>query len=301
MRKKVSASVDDGITFVEEGPHPVREPESRRFIPEVYETVEDVGPEKAKILLERNHPNNRNLSEATIESYAVDMAAGNWRPIGDPLRLDRQGRLIDGQHRLFAIAKSGVTVRFRIIHNLDDEDIHIIDTGKARRPADMLRISGFTNTILRGASLRVLMTIRTGPLTARTYPMKFTHSEIRDAAFRHPNLEHSLSVVKAVRGIRPSMLVAMHYIGSQYLGKAREAEAFIDVIKTGKPAYDNDPAHLMREKLVIQRNTKTSRMTEMHAIRLGIYVWNNFAAHRPLETLRVPEAVSVEGLDISLL
>lgn len=71
--------------------------------------MEEITPEIAQLMLGKTL-NNRNLNEKVISIFARDMQEGRWALTGDPIKLDRDGNLIDGRHRLRAIVVSGVRV-----------------------------------------------------------------------------------------------------------------------------------------------------------------------------------------------
>lgn len=121
---------------------------------------EIITPERAHELLELNH-NNRNLAQRFVDRYASDMAAGLWRDVGDPLRFSKD-RLLDGQHRLHAIIKSGVTLEMWVVNDLRDEDITVLDTGKVRVLSDTLRWSGAANPSKSSPVVRALCVLSRG-------------------------------------------------------------------------------------------------------------------------------------------
>lgn len=57
---------------------------------------------------------NRKLKESTVKNYASQMARGSWKETGDVIRVSETGNLLDGQHRLHAIVRSGVSFRFNV-------------------------------------------------------------------------------------------------------------------------------------------------------------------------------------------
>ena len=68
-----------------------------------------VSPEMATKWLEKNIVNRR-IRDYKVNAYARDMKNGDWRLNGEAIVFNKSGQLVDGQHRLNAIAKSGVTV-----------------------------------------------------------------------------------------------------------------------------------------------------------------------------------------------
>lgn len=266
----------------------------------VTRTQEAITPEKAEEYLSKNFHRNRGLLLYVAAKYARDMAGLRWRDIGDPIRFDKDGNLIDGQHRLHAIVLSGATVTMTVIRGLDTHDIHLIDTGKARTPGDMLRMAGYSSSHLRAATLRMMLHVKEGPVTDRTI-RAYSFDEILLAAEKHPALGESCVALRKTTGINPSLTVALHYIGGHILGRKETADAFISVLNTGLPTYEDDAAHKFRERAIQNVVRGAERWGQAFSLRAGIHVWNLFANKEPMRAFRIPETVAIDGLDTELL
>src|SRR5690606_15046145 len=71
---------------------------------------------------------------------------GLWDPSAcDPIRISSTGEIIDGQHRLNAIIKSGVPQDFIVYRNVPDDARYTFDQGKSRTAADAMKIHGVKN------------------------------------------------------------------------------------------------------------------------------------------------------------
>lgn len=99
-----------------------------------------VTPEMAAFLLEGN-AKNRQAKPAHVEYLSKEMSAGRFKYNGDTIRVDRNGNLLDGQHRLMAVVKSGTTQMMTIVSGLDPEIFTTIDQGTRRTNADMLSVA----------------------------------------------------------------------------------------------------------------------------------------------------------------
>lgn len=99
-----------------------------------------VDPSDAKSLLERN-TNNRKLRASVVNYYANEMINGNWIDNGDPIRIARSGTLLNGQHRLSALVKAGVSLPFHFLSNLSEESFERMDNGLGRSVSDNLCMS----------------------------------------------------------------------------------------------------------------------------------------------------------------
>lgn len=115
--------------------------------------IERVTPELAQSWLDLN-ASNRNVRKDQVSRYARDMSDGNWVVTGEAIKFGQSGKLIDGQHRLMAIVKSGVTVDLLVIKGLPDDVQGVLDSGRARTAADTLRMGGYTSANLLAAVVR---------------------------------------------------------------------------------------------------------------------------------------------------
>jgi hypothetical protein len=60
------------------------------------------------------------------------MLDGNWKENGETVKLDSNGNIIDGQHRLQAIVDSGVTIELILVEGLNPSVADTIDIGRKR-------------------------------------------------------------------------------------------------------------------------------------------------------------------------
>ena len=69
--------------------------------------IVDITPEMAREYLEKNS-HNRRLSERSVRNLATAIKNGEWQVNGEAIKVDKEGNLLDGQHRLSAIEKRDV-------------------------------------------------------------------------------------------------------------------------------------------------------------------------------------------------
>jgi hypothetical protein len=130
-------------------------------------TIESITPAMARTLLERHLKPDRQrpMSESVVESYARAMRAGHWILTHQGIAIDDEGELVDGQHRLSAVAISGVTVKMMVTrdipHNGKSDDvltIDVIDRGHERGVGQQLQLRhGVTNGNLTAGVLRGIL------------------------------------------------------------------------------------------------------------------------------------------------
>lgn len=111
---------------------------------EITTEVRMIGPDEANALLAKN-TNNRKAMRTQVARLASYMLDGEWKFDASPIRIAKDGRLLDGQHRLHAVIESKTTQQFLIVSGLDDASQAIMDTGVKRSLQNMLEMSGETN------------------------------------------------------------------------------------------------------------------------------------------------------------
>lgn len=120
--------------------------------------VIEMTPEKAReLLLASADQRQRNLSMKRVDKIAHDIITGQWKMTHQAIALDSHGIVIDGQHRLSAIAKARTVVPVLVAYDADPETFDVIDTGAARTTADTLKIAGYASAPHIAASVRMLL------------------------------------------------------------------------------------------------------------------------------------------------
>lgn len=101
-----------------------------------------VTPEQAAKWLAQNSASQRKISQPAVESYAHAMRTGQWKLTHQGIAFNQTGELIDGQHRLSAVVRSGRPVSMMVTTGLAVEVNAPIDQGYGRSVAHVLGISG---------------------------------------------------------------------------------------------------------------------------------------------------------------
>jgi len=99
----------------------------------------------------------RPLSNRTIERYARDMIADAWyEDASPPLLFDKNGKLLDGWHRLSAVVIAGRSITFEIRQGVEAEHFAVVDSGRPRSGATMERTLGlpYATQIASATNLR---------------------------------------------------------------------------------------------------------------------------------------------------
>ena len=125
----------------------------------IHQELIDITPAMARAILENNSLPNRNISAPRRRKYERAIKAGEWKTTHQGIALDVNAGIIDGQHRLAAIANAGKTVRSYITYNLPSDTFDVIDQGKSRSCSDALQAGGWKKDA-RVVSTTILSYIR---------------------------------------------------------------------------------------------------------------------------------------------
>jgi len=116
--------------------------------------VKIITPAYAKELLEKTQAAgilNRKASNRTVEIYANEMKRGNWKLNSETVKLDENGFILDGQHRLMACVQSGCSFQTFVNFNVPRSTFDTIDCGRIRTGTQVLQMSGVQyHTVITG-------------------------------------------------------------------------------------------------------------------------------------------------------
>lgn len=119
----------------------------------------NVTPRKAQQWLDASQGvKQRTIRDIRVAKLVHAIESGQWRVSHQGIAIAPDGYIIDGQHRLSAVVRSGIAVEMMVAFNADPETFDVIDTGASRTPGDMLKIEGFTNVNILAAAVRAVLT-----------------------------------------------------------------------------------------------------------------------------------------------
>lgn len=211
--------------------------------------VTDITPELAKEWLNSNK-NNRQVDQKRVDEYADLMEKGLFLVTNDAIGFDTNGRLFNGQHRLWAIVKSGVTTRQVVIHNADPDVFKVADQGKRRTNAQTLSTMGYENTQILSTLAGLVIKWEEGTLLslARTKPI--ASMETIACIKRWPILPDCVSVAHQHTGRKgisfSTSVVAFTIWLANFEGQKAEYVAWIERLASGIATPDSPELALNR-------------------------------------------------------
>lgn len=115
-----------------------------------------VTPEVAQQLLDLNVDNQRNLEKARVKRFAGFILNNKWAHTHQGIAISTEGRMMDGMHRAAGIVEADCEVTMQVTIGVDPAAFVVMDTGKSRNGADVLKIAGYDATPALSAAARLL-------------------------------------------------------------------------------------------------------------------------------------------------
>ena len=97
---------------------------------------------QALTYLNLNFDHNRRVKPRSIEKLVYSMQNNQFHLSWDCIAFNEQGQLVNGQHRLHAVAQADVPCEFYVLRNIDHSTIKHFDIGNSRNQADRISIHG---------------------------------------------------------------------------------------------------------------------------------------------------------------
>ena len=247
-----------------------------------------ITPEFAAKILE-NNPSNRNIKRDHVAAIARDMAAGRWQINGDAIRMNGDGSLIDGQHRLSACVMAGVPFQTVVITGLSHDVRATIDGGAKRTHGDRLAMLGVHNANVVSATARLVAGIATG----QGRRMTMTSQELDAVLEANPGIHASVSFANKAFPRLGSTLSAIHYIGTA-TGYGDKADRYVDVFRDGIPSYPGCAAHALRER-IIKHDAALSKYSTDQLIAAVCGTWRHFVTNTPVRQIKIVDDIRIPG------
>ena len=259
-----------------------------------------VDKETALEWLARYNNRNRNITDTKVAGHSRDIVDGNWPITGDTIRFallpegqELEGErklLIDGQHRLSAIARSDIALMCLIVEGLDESVQQVVDTVRPRSLADDLAMAGVPNAPVAAAVARRLVIFRRGALP-QTGGQASTPTKTEQRLFHDQYAEAIQAAVKVgVRATNGKMKIPGSVLASAYfLAAEKDQEVadlfYVEQVAQGRHIDGDDPAYRLRYKIA---RSDVDRLTPNELFLYCVKAWNHFRKGEKIRTLQKP-------------
>lgn len=264
--------------------------------PNLTASFEVISPDFAKRMLDVTTANgfeNRRMKTWKVDQYARDIEAGRWANTNQSIGLTSDGSVIDGQHRLHAIIKTGIPVTMLVVRGLTQESFSYIDLGIARTVADHFRHVGKKNVFaLSGAGKLLAMHIN-GGMQKRWSEVAPTNAEALAAVECFDNTdfwnEDYLKRSCGSKHVRPTIGIALTVLAETYLKTATRQKLldFWSELEGKKlPASVKTASHVYRNRFSSPEARRSLGTHEQ--IRAFAHAIASYCNDREISVFRIP-------------
>jgi hypothetical protein len=251
----------------------------------------EIDPETARIWLEESkYEGQRRIDQTTVERYARDMRAGNWRVTGDTIKFTDAGELIDGQHRLWAVIVAEATVDQFVALNVEEAAFTVLDQGKRRTFADLLTSQGWSYAGDVAAMVPSVMSYASHrTFEPKMFRLRPTNHEMLGFMESMNGFEEILRVsfrIKDRLRISPAKFGAFMYVATLTEVDADPLEFGIS-LANGINLQPGDPVYALRDLLVRRMAERADKRYGLnYYIEATIRAWNAYARGDSLSLIR---------------
>jgi hypothetical protein len=255
----------------------------------LHTSIVNVTPATARAWLKKNTL-NRNLRDETVSKYARDMKEGNWETTHQGIGFYDDGTLADGQHRLHAVVRADVPVKFVVTHGIPRNAGQVIDQNAPRLTHDAIRIGGGPGWIDRDivAMVRFILNGMGDDSKPRSVP------EIVDYAARYEqNLQYAqaLALVKK-RNLTSSGIVASYFCALEAGVPYEIIKRFAEIMHKGEINGASENAAIrLREYLISEGGRAWIGQERVHTTKKVQRAIQLFAEGKPTAKLYTPETL----------
>jgi len=248
--------------------------------------IETITPELAEQWLALNTNNFRAIDIRRVSFYAETMKRGQWQLNGETIIFRGDGTLVNGQHRLDAVVKSGTAIESFVVRGIDC-DGRSLDRGKNRTIAQWLKHEGIKNGTATGKIAKLVLMHENGIWSEHS---PGPHPKLTDTAVIDYALENDESIqLSIVRARRARGLICLTDLAGLLLlgdGGGNLAEWFADALGNGLDCSEEDAVYHLRRQLIDSAASK-KKFSSYVARMLATVAWNRAVEDIPTKLLRL--------------
>jgi hypothetical protein len=258
-------------------------------------TIKTLTPADAKALLGRNGKYQRTVNASRAKRIGDAMATGTFKLTGQTIVIDRDGNLLDGQHRLTGQCLANVDFTYLVVEGEDPENFQYYDLGTKRTAAQF--INSRHRSVMHAAA-KLIIEYRARPTAMRIVNGRVGNeqpiSEILEAIEGLNGLEAMAGEARLIyeaTGINAPTLLAVTYLGGIHAPDL--VDPWFSGLHSGAELVRKDPRLALRNTWA--RNAKLLNVSGAQITR-WVYIvraWNAFVQDEPITLLRHNPALAL--------
>lgn len=226
---------------------------------------------------------NRNLRPGVVDRYMRDISSGKWVLTNQGIGVSKNGVLIDGQHRLHAIKKSGYPpVPLLIVYGLDENAQLAVDQQSKRSARDCLQFA-FGVRVSRSAPAVASVILRSERSNFMVSP---TISEVMDSVADNMDaIEYVVSVPANASFFAAAYLAAFVVAIKQGANKERVAD-FMRQVESGEMLEKTMPAFHLRNLIIHSKSASGGSLIQLERFQKTTKAINAYLNGEKMGVLR---------------
>lgn len=247
-----------------------------------------IQPEQAAEWLALYNTHNRKFSETHAIKLACDLLEQLWIYNAEPIRFTREGKIADGQHRLWASTESQKPLDVLLVFGLDPRVLYVTDINMVRTAGAIAHIDGIPNSNQCCAVGSLLHVYQHYGLERIFEPrLRPTKPKVLELLKSKPDLIEFVSghCSKGIRAVSapPALTIFCYYIFSGQ-DKSR-ADEFFEKLATGVNLDKGNPVYQLRTRLELNAKSK-AKLDAKNILALIVKSWVAFRDGKPVYALR---------------
>jgi len=210
-------------------------------------------PEWAKELLQKNNQ-NRSLRAALVIKLRGDIRRGKWHLTHQPIAVDKNGCLIDGQHRLMAISQEGISVPLMLATDCENETMIAVDTGNSRTVGDILKISGMKNAACKASTAKLYLSFYDYANVVwngrNAYSVQVINEKIQDLEYFDESFLMAKRYYYSFNKLNVSAICCFILLAIDHNYTFVEIDNFFHKLSTGENVLIGEAIHAYRQYLI---------------------------------------------------
>lgn len=239
----------------------------------------EIGPGLASEMLKKNTM-NRPVSRVNLKRIVMAMREGEWQETtGESLKFDKDGNILDGQHRLMGIVESGKAFKFMIIEGLDKKVFDVIDTGKIRSASDSLHILGVKNVMTISGIIRRYLYLASGKVYNKANESALSsNTKVVNEYNKQPEEWGRVAKKATLLNKQSNRILSKPFIGAWYKyiydTEPEECEVFFQKLCMGIGIdSQDDPIYVFRNMLLLNKDSD-KKLTIFAINSYFVVTWN---------------------------
>lgn len=241
-----------------------------------------ITPEFATTLLKHNN-RNRTVQPRLVSELSNAITKGNFKYNGEAIIVSEEGNLLDGQHRLLACIRAGMSMECEIVYNVPEDVMPTIDTGVARTAGHVLSMYGYTQYNMLAAMARIILKFNKKQVDRQAKgTSRYSNAEVLEFCNENPDLEEYIAVKKKVLNMTRSELSFYNYVFlncDPYSG-----EDFMGALISGENLQFGNPVFILRELMIKDMNSLTKYSLKQR-MKFVFFTYDRYIKNREVKRL----------------